>query len=188
MLPPFVGVPGTGMRSLRIVDTSGTVYWSTLPPCEADGSEYQFNSVDGTDIRSYDGISGIVHDTRAMFLVGVFCSSEEALDPSPPRQLMNEEAATGLEFSPLLNQTFFIGDGLTGHGSGQTQTFIAPDGATRLFLGFADAYAFGYPVSDPGWYSDNGGQLQVELTWVPEPSTSLVLVVAGWGMLLRRRR
>jgi hypothetical protein len=40
--------------------------------------------------------------------------------------------------SPDLQQIFFIGDGLTGTGSGSVQTFIAPTGATRLYLGVAD--------------------------------------------------
>ncbi|HEY3242752.1 MAG TPA: hypothetical protein VGM03_05305 [Phycisphaerae bacterium] len=39
---------------------------------------------------------------------------------------------------PGLRQPFFIGDGLTGTGSGAVQQFLVPDGATRLFLGTID--------------------------------------------------
>ena len=49
--------------------------------------------------------------------------------------------------SPDLQQIFFIGDGLTGTGSGSVQTFIAPAGATRLYLGVADGY---------GWANNTG--------------------------------
>jgi len=40
--------------------------------------------------------------------------------------------------SPLLQQVFWIGDALTGTGSGSVQQFFAPTGATRLFLGPLD--------------------------------------------------
>jgi hypothetical protein len=61
------------------------------------------------------------------------------------------------ELSPGLRQTFFGGDGLTGTGSGDQQTFNVPDGATRLFLGLQDA---GPPdPSLPGWYGDNSGSV-----------------------------
>jgi len=36
--------------------------------------------------------------------------------------------------APRLQQTFFIGDGLTGDGSGHRQAIVVPPGATRLFL------------------------------------------------------
>jgi hypothetical protein len=60
-----------------------------------------------------------------------------------------------------LGQVFFIGDGLTDVGSGDVQTFVAPPGATRLFLGIADASGF---TGDAGCYSDNVGSFQVEIT------------------------
>ena len=60
-----------------------------------------------------------------------------------------------------IGQVFFIGDGLTGTGSGAIQTFAVPDAATRLFLGVADAFAFGSDLPggrDPGFFDDNSGQ------------------------------
>ncbi len=54
--------------------------------------------------------------------------------------------------SPLLDQAFFIGDGLTGTGSGTAQDFVVPAGASRLFLATADGAGASY---------NNSGQLDV---------------------------
>ena len=86
--------------------------------------------------------------------------------------------------SPLLKQIFFIGDGLTGNGTGDIQQFIAPTGATRLFLNATDGF---------GW-ANNGGSHDVAVTFpdaapVPEPGTMSLL---GGGLfaavLVRLRR
>jgi hypothetical protein len=58
------------------------------------------------------------------------------------------------QLSPLIQQTFFIGNGRT--SSGAVQTFHVPAGATRLYLGFADAVSF---VGTPCCYGDNSGSL-----------------------------
>jgi hypothetical protein len=50
--------------------------------------------------------------------------------------------------SPGLKQVFYIGNGLT--DAGNLQTFVAPPGATRLFIGTMDM---------EGWWWDNGGAL-----------------------------
>ena len=82
-------------------------------------------------------------------------------------------------YSPLLNQIFFIGDGLTGTGSGSVQDFIVPDGATSLYLAVADSV---------GGSTGNDGYLNVDAEASPEPASFLLLgaglAVAG---LLRRR-
>src|SRR5262249_39942824 len=91
-----------------------------------------------------------------------------------------------------LNQTFFIGDGLTGTGSGSVQVFHVPDGATRLYLGFADAFFF---QGDPGYYDDNTGSLTATfmvtaISGVPEPGSfmlALLGVTIGAVFYARRR-
>jgi Ca2+-binding RTX toxin-like protein len=60
--------------------------------------------------------------------------------------------------SPQLGQVFFIGDGLTGNGTGSRQSFIAPLGATRLYLGIPDGE---FLRGVPGQYQDNGGSFAV---------------------------
>ncbi len=129
------------------------------------GSNFAFAGPDGyanggyTYITSYEGISGINHDTRNLFLVGVFVDDFEPMDPAPLVLSFNG-GGNFLEITPVLNQTFFIGDGLTETGSGQIQKFLVPQNATRLFLGFADAEFFSGP---PGLYGDNLGELVVNI-------------------------
>jgi len=108
-----------------------------------------------TDILSYAGIAGIISDRR-MFLVGVFLNNNEPSDPAPIRLDFRQTALTEsfTELYPDLNQTFFIGDGLTGVGTGVPQRFHVPATATRLFLGFADGSDFN---GLPGLYGDNSG-------------------------------
>jgi hypothetical protein len=62
-----------------------------------------------------------------------------------------ERDVPGRGVPPEIGQTFLIGDGV-GH------RYRAPEGATRLFLGFADGFVY---RGDPGWYDNNVGSLQV---------------------------
>jgi hypothetical protein len=131
-----------------------------------------FNAPDGgllasgtTDITSFNGIAGIIHTNRTMFLVGVFLDNTEPSDPAPAR-LSFSDPEDFTDLSPALGQVFFIGDGLTDTG-GTVQRFHVPAGATRLFLGFADAINFGNPTSPPGFYSDNVGSLTAEFSLGP---------------------
>ncbi len=61
-------------------------------------------------------------------------------------------------FHPLLDQTFFIGDGMTGDGNGTRQVFKVPQGTTQLVLGINDA-CDGMGV--PACYGDNRGEWTV---------------------------
>jgi hypothetical protein len=65
----------------------------------------------------------------------------------------------------VLQQIFYIGDGLTGEGTGATQSFLVPDAATRLFLGIVDGAYF---LGEPDYYDNNVGSFSVQLTLVPE--------------------
>jgi hypothetical protein len=84
----------------------------------------------------------------------------------------------------LLDQLFFIGDGLTGTGTGMVQQFVVPSGATALYFAAADSL---------GSSSGNPGTINVEssdLSAVPEPSTLGMLGagLAGALTLARRKR
>lgn len=112
------------------------------------------------------GISGIRHDGVTGFLVGVFLDDTEPMGAGPP--VLNFSGATAFtDLFPALNQAFFIGDGLTGTGSGVTQRFHVPSAATRLFFGVADAWNGGSVTGPPGFYNDNGGAFVVGLALVP---------------------
>jgi hypothetical protein len=152
--------------------------------CFQPGSPY--NGPDGggdasgtTDITSYGGISGIVRGDRTMFLVGIFLDASEPIDPAPGR--LDFTSGDGFtDLYPELAQTFFVGDGLTGTGSGTVQRFHVPTGATRFYLGFADSNLFGNPTGPPGQYDNNTGSLTATLTVIPEPA-SLMLLASGLG-------
>ena len=128
------------------------------------------------------GISGPLN-VPANGLVGVF------LDDSVPGGTAPTQRNDGVSFlslSPLQRQIFWIGDGLTGNGSGTVQTFFAPAGATRLYLGPSDGF---------GWFNNSGGAT-VTINYspliadVPEPAAWAMMIVGfgAIGMAMRRRR
>jgi len=125
----------------------------------------------------------------------VFLTDATPADPAPTSLNFTNNGTVGdiatsfTTLSPLLNQQFFIGDGLTGNGSGATQQFIVPNGATRFFLGFEDAGGYS---GAPGQYQDNSGTLQASFTIsgsaaAPEPAV-IALLAPGLALLLPRRR
>lgn len=110
---------------------------------------------DSTNILSFGGISGIVHNDRAVFLVGVFLTDDEPGDPAPSVTDYTYVCPAGCAVStiaPEIGQTFFIGLG------GESPVYLVPVGATRLFLGIADAFR---THGAPGWYDNNNGKFDV---------------------------
>jgi hypothetical protein len=59
--------------------------------------------------------------------------------------------------APALDQTFFVGDSLTGDDTGTQQTFSVPTGARALYLGISDACGWN---GSPGCYFDNEGSFE----------------------------
>jgi hypothetical protein len=179
-VPTAIALPSNS-QFLEFPSVTGTV--------QASGG-WPVNGPDGflqsTNIYAYPqtGISGIRADT-AMFLAGVFLT-DLAMTPGDEPQRLNFTASTGIgsdftSLSPALGQIFFIGDGQT---SGSVlQQFNVPAGATRLFLGFADAVDFGGANGAfQGNYGGNSGSFDVgygiTARPTPEPGT-LALLAAG---------
>ncbi len=159
-LPPSISFPAESNQVLTFSSVTGQV------TCQGGDA---FNGPDGgscgggsTSISSYGGISGITDNQSTMFLVGVFLDDTEPQDPAPPS--LDFSGQNFKTLTPQLNQILFIGDGLTGTGSGTTQQFLVPSTATRLFLGFADTYGF---HGAPGAYGDNAGQLSATFQITP---------------------
>ena len=127
---------------------------------------------------STNGISGATWLATA--LVGVFLDDNLPTSSPAPADLDFSPSGTGTNFttlSPALQQAFFIGDGLTGTGTGDAQSFAVPAGATRLYLGTADG---------TGW-SNNTGSFSVTISVLPEavavPTLSpQMLVLLGIAM------
>ena len=146
----------------------------------------------GTNIFSWNGVSGIIAD-RFLFLAGVYLTDAQPVSGNEPPTLNFGTIGTDFsDLSPVVNQSFFIGDGIT--STGQVQQFLVPDGATRLYLGFMDSNNFGWPNGDvPYAYWDNSGTLTAtfDVYSTPEPSTIVLLgmgAVALAGYAWRRRR
>lgn len=174
-LPPGIGFVPSPDQVLTLSNVTGCVTM-TIGFGTCDGADGDAKNVFETDITSYGGISGIHHDTQG-FLVGVFLNSSEPVDPAPPI-LDFRSSALGTNFttlSPVLGQTFFVGDGLNGTGTGEVQRFAVPPMAARLFLGFADAYEY---HGLPGAYVDNVGAIQV--TFATIPGTTGVQSASDW--------
>jgi hypothetical protein len=194
-LPPMFNFAAAASQVLTFSNISGTVnyhWYSSNGSTNGIGDGANAVSV-GTNISSYGGISGIRNDNLFGFLVGVFLTDLEPTD-SAPLALDFTNNTSFEEISPLLNQTFFIGDGLTGSGVGNIQRFLVPDQATRLFLGFADGVGF-QVAAPPGDYGDNTGSvvanfdIQPATESVPEPGTILgALACVAWGVINKRKQ
>ena len=150
------------------------------------------------DMASSGGVSGLLlyesdpTARRVMFLSGVFTQGNLPQAPAPA--ILNFSSSFGgspigtsfSQLSPLVNQSFYIGDGLTGTGTGTAQSFMVPDGATHFYMGIVDG---GYFVGAPDYYNNNQGSFSVQGTVaVPEPATWVGLVAAAAALAGSRRR
>lgn len=152
------------------------------------------NGVSGSNLTSLGGISGYRGPQGA--LVGVFLDDSVPSSGPAPSTLNFDPILSGglgtdfLTLAPELRQVFYIGTGVT--SKGEFREYIAPTGATRLFLGIPDGFGF---VGAPGAYDDNDGSYRIRIginsvpSDVPEPSSILTMLTgfALIGGLLRKR-
>ncbi len=208
--------PGAGQTiSFGAITGSTSCGAASSGPCTttnligADGVALDFGAgPQGTSITNAENtaasdnspISGITMPTD-MALVGVFVGPGGPVDPFEPTYNSGNmngfcganpcaQYAAGAPSYPefLLNQQFFIGDGLTGNGSGTTQVWAVPTGATALYLGFDDSLDMDNGAE--GAYGDNGGSLNVTInisnvtinpaSVAPEPGT---IALMGFGLI-----
>jgi hypothetical protein len=154
--------PGSSLNFTVTGSVDNTGATPTLTP---DGSGLFSTS-------SSNGISGATWPINA--LVGVFLDASQPDSSAAPTPLDFSGSGLGTSFttlSPALKQAFFIGDGLTGTGSGSVQTFVVPAGATRLFLGTSDGV---------GWFN-NSGSFTVTIgsgVGVPTPTPTVPALAA----------
>ncbi len=155
-----------------IAIAGGQSYQFSVTGWAMNGPAITGDPADGGGISHSGGAQNGIADVTAPInsLIGVFLdSSVPSGTPSGGLDFLFL-VGLGLNFSllsPGLNQPFFIGDGLNGSIA---QTFVAPTGATRLFLGTMDGYE----------WNNNSGGFDVNVSAVPEPST----VIAGALLLL----
>lgn len=149
MLPFEVAIPaGTG-RTVQL-NLTGVVDYGGC--CASNGPD-GIAKTNAVVHPQYGGLAGCDVPSRGRFVVGVFLDDTEPADPPPDSLYIADVTFSSL--SPSLRQMFFVGDGLTGEGSGSAQAFHVPDTATRLFLGYTDRCSVSPNL--PGWYSDNSG-------------------------------
>jgi hypothetical protein len=134
------------------------------------GDEYSFSPGPANGISTYAGPSNA--------LIGVFLAS------SPPSGTGvdygdNPPNTSALTYNPVLNQVFFIGDGLTGDGTGSVQGFIVPTGATQLYLAVADSV---------GASTGNLGSVDATVNVVPIPPAAWLFGCALGLLGLRRHK
>jgi hypothetical protein len=186
----FTFSAGAG-QTLTFDDVTGaTSCCSNTPNVGPDGS-----GGSSTNVSALNGISSIVAP-RVLFLAGVFVDSGNPPSAPAPAGFSYETSAnpffSDAEFTGIvLNQVFFIGDGLTGTGTGTVQTFHIPDAADTLLLGFVDAFAFS---GTPSFYGDNHGSVSgvFEITGsapaIPLPAGLPLLIggLAAFGVIRRK--
>jgi hypothetical protein len=144
-----VEVPVVGGSTLTFAATGSTSYTGGI--CFAPSPDGGC-TLTPTSTSPTNGLSDLAAPLNA--LIGVFLDDRVPVGQAPPAL-----TATGpndfTSLSPLLKQTFFIGDGLTGTGTGAVQRFVVPQGATRLFLASSDVV---------GGNQNNAGQFTVAIS------------------------
>ena len=164
-LPMAIPLPA-GATSVSFDITGGTQASSCASPCITANGGANYNDADGvgsspqtesTSISADGAISGI-EASVAGFLTGVFENGEPPSGAPPPTLDFTTIGTDFTSLSPLVNQLFFVGDGLT--SIGQTQYFDVPAGATVVYLGIPDSCNNGMP----GCYGDNSGYFVVNYT------------------------
>lgn len=168
-------IPVFGGETVRLTASGGTVN-SGAPGAGAVVPDGERHPDRRCDITGVAGVSGYLNRNNSAHLVGVFVS-DTPLAQTPARLDFSADA-TGEAFtslSPGLGQVFFIGDGLT--PGGKVQKFEAPAGATRLYIGFPDAFegnnTYVY-TGPPNGYGDNSGSWSIRLAVTPGPTPQIL--------------
>jgi hypothetical protein len=144
--PPSFSV--TGGVPIRFAAAGGSTTWN---PTSSSDSGTAGTEGDTAFIAAQAPVNGI-NTTYAPLngMVGIFLddNAPNTTAMAPSLDFSTDAERNFSTLSPQLKQVFYIGNGLD--DAGNLQTFVAPQGATRLFIGTMDM---------EGWWWDNGGAL-----------------------------
>lgn len=152
---PLVGGTALTFGSLSGVANNDVTYDPNVNYSPDGNLGWIVNNKYGSGSPSEFGKSDLVAPINAV--IGVFLGPDRPDQTSPPARLDFSTPASRdfTTLRPQLKQVFFIGDGL--NSAGQTQQFIIPEGATRLFVGSMDEYEWNnnrgfrtYRITRPG--------------------------------------
>ena len=136
-IPPFINV--SGISSLSFSVTGQTANFPNLEdaaPTPDGRPRDQYGNLQPSEFGPLGGISTWTQPVNA--LVGIFMGDTVGAAPAP-----SNYAPSLPSYSPSLQQVFFIGDGLTGTGTGARQSFFVPSGATKLYFASSDGHTWG---------------------------------------------
>jgi hypothetical protein len=183
-VPPFIPVSGGDIVKVRDPVSGGINFFIGFDSQNYFGPDG--NGLDGSNLEGLGGISAYVGPQGP--LVGVFLNDDipDGTTTGQPPALNFTSADLGIDFTylePQLRQVFYIGNGVT--SSSIYQQFLAPTGATRLFLGIADGFGF---VGHPGAYDDNDGSYFVAIGVNQEPVPAPLPVLGSLAVIGKCRR
>jgi len=168
LIPPSVTLPA-GTQCVTFGKATGNQTCAASAGCitidnnEPEGTHY--NDPDGVGAYPSSSsnlgrraISGIAAP-YAGYLTGLFTPAGGPKGPAPaPLDFTKGKRTAFTLLAPALDQTFFVGDGRNGDGTGITQKFSVPATAATLYLGISDAPSFS---GAPGAYLDNVGIFRI---------------------------
>ncbi len=165
-VPTAVVTLGPGVQCVRVSRVTGSLTCSAASGCITLNKGANYNDADGvggqqspTSNTGTSLISGIKAPNEG-YLVAVFIPPGGPAGAAPARLDFTKRRMTAFrKLSPLLDQTFFVGDGKAGDGSGFVQRFNVPVGAGALVFGISDTCQNGN--GPPGCYFDNLGTFKV---------------------------
>ena len=166
--PPLPIKIAPGTLCVLVQNITGSLPCRGADNCITLNSGRDLNDADGghaqVPVSSNNGagtISGL-KAPGAGYLVGLFTAAGRPSGTMPAALDFTTGDGTSFKsISPLLNQTFFVGNGRTKELKGQRQAFLVPAGARRLYLGISDE-CNNY-TGPPGCYFDNAGSYTVTL-------------------------
>ncbi len=123
---------------------------------DPDGAMAQVDESSSTGRGSISGIKA----PGAGYLVGLFTQGMPSGTAPPALDFTKGTKTHFALLAPLLDQTFFVGDGREKDDKAVHQHFSVPAGSTNLYLGISDACGF---EGQPNCYFDNQGFYKVVL-------------------------